>query len=122
MVFFPLGGMIAVLFLPSDRHNLIRWVSALFTLPPLLLSVWLFVNFDRSEPGFQFVQNVPWIPEYNINYFVGVDGLSIAMVLLTALLCFLSIFASWGIEKGVKGYFALFLLLDTGMTGVFCFP
>jgi len=119
IVFFPLAGMIAVLFLPSERHNLIRWVSALFTLPPLLLSVWLFVNFDRSEPGFQFVQKVPWIPAYNIDYFVGVDGLSISMVILTALLCFLSIFASWGIDKGVKGYFALFLLLETGMAGVF---
>ena len=56
---------------------------------------------------------------YNIQYLVGVDGLSISMVLLTALLCFLCIFASWGIDKGVKGYFALFLLLDAGMMGVF---
>jgi NADH-quinone oxidoreductase subunit M len=49
---------------------------------------------------------------------MGVDGLSVTMVLLTALLCFICIFASWGINKGVKGYFALFLLLDTGMMGV----
>ena len=119
IVFSPLAGMLAVLLLPSDRYNLIRWVSALFTLPPLLLSVWLFVNFDRSEPGLQFIQKVPWIPEYNIDYFVAVDGLSIAMVILSALLCFICIFASWGIEKGVKGYFALFLLLETGMAGVF---
>src|SRR6185436_7674031 len=60
-----------------------------------------------------------WIPSFNIQYVVGVDGISITMVLLTALLSFLCIFASWGIEKGVKGYFALFLLLDTGMMGVF---
>ncbi|MFQ5851107.1 MAG: NuoM family protein [Candidatus Binatia bacterium] len=119
MVFFPIAGMVAVLLLPPDRHNLIRWVSALFTLPPLLLAVWLFVNFDRTNPGLQFVRKAPWIPAYNIDYFVGVDGISISMVLLTALLCFLCIFASWGIEKGVKGYFALFLLLDTGMMGVF---
>ncbi len=119
MVFFPLAGMIAVLLLPSDRYNLIRWVSALFTLPPLLLAIWLFAKFDRTIPGIQFVQQVPWIPAYNIEYFVGVDGISISMVLLTALLCFICVFASWGIEKGVKGYFALFLLLDTGMMGVF---
>jgi NADH-quinone oxidoreductase subunit M len=56
---------------------------------------------------------------FNIEYFVGLDGISITMVLLTALLCFLCMFASFGIEKGVKGYFALFLLLDTGMMGVF---
>ena len=119
MTFFPLAGMIVVLLLPGGWHNLIRWVSALFTVPPLLLAVWLYGNFDRANPGLQFTEQVPWIPAYNIDYFVGVDGISISMVLLTALLCFLCIFASWGIDKGVKGYFALFLLLDTGMMGVF---
>lgn len=119
MVFFPLAGMVVVLLLPSNRHNLIRWVSAAVTVPPLLLAVWLFSNFDRNVPGLQFVEKVPWIPAYNIDYFVGVDGISISMVLLTALLSFLCMFASWGIDKAVKGYFALFLLLDTGMMGVF---
>ena len=119
MVFSPLVGMVAVLLLPSDRHDLMRKVSAFFTVPPLLLAVWLFIKFDRTIPGLQFVQKVPWIPAYNIDYFVGVDGISISMVLLTALLCFLGIFASWGIDKAVKGYFALFLLLDAGMMGVF---
>jgi NADH-quinone oxidoreductase subunit M len=119
MTFFPLAGMIAVLLLPSDRHNLIRWTSALFTVPPLLLAVWLYGHFDGANPGLQFVDKVAWIPAYNIQYFVGIDGISISMVLLTALLSFLCIFASWGIDKGVKGYFALFLLLDAGMMGVF---
>jgi NADH-quinone oxidoreductase subunit M len=119
MTFFPLAGMVVVLLLPGARHELIRWVSALFTVPPLLLAIWLYRNFERTNPGLQFVERFPWIPAYNIDYFVGIDGISISMVLLTALLCFLCIFASWGIEKGVKGYFALFLLLDTGMMGVF---
>jgi NADH-quinone oxidoreductase subunit M len=119
MTFFPLAGMVAVLLLPNDKPNLIRWVSALFTVPPLLLAAWLYVNFDRSNPGFQFTEHYAWIPAYNIDYFVGVDGVSISMVLLTALLSFICIFASWGIDKAVKGYFALFLLLDTGMMGVF---
>ena len=119
MVFFPLVGMVVVLLLPSNRHNLIRWVSVAVTVPPLLLAVWLFSNFDRNVPGLQFVAKVPWIPAYNIDYFVGVDGISISMVLLTALISFLCMFASWGIDKAVTGYFALFLLLDTGMMGVF---
>ena len=119
MTFCPLAGMVVVLLLPNNKPNLIRWVSALSTVPPLLLAAWLFVNFDRSNPGFQFQEHYAWIPAYNIDYFVGVDGISISMVLLTALLCFICIFASWGIEKAVKGYFALFLLLDTGMMGVF---
>ena len=119
MAFFPLAGAVAVLLLPRGNHNLIRWTSVVFTVPPLLLGIWLYKAFDPNNPGLQFVEKVPWIPAYNIQYFVGVDGISISMVLLTALLSFLCLFASWGIEKGVKGYYALFLLLDTGMVGVF---
>lgn len=119
MTFIPVAGMVVVLLLPSKSPNLIRWVSAAFTVPPLLLACWLLANFDSTKPGLQFIERASWIPAYNIQYLVGVDGLSISMVLLTALLCFLCIFASWGIDKGVKGYFALFLLLDAGMMGVF---
>jgi len=120
MTFIPLAGMVVVLLLPNNSNNLIRWVAAAFTVPPLLMAIWLFAHFDGSQAGFQFKEQVAWIPAYNIKYFVGVDGLSISMVLLTALLCFICIFASWGIEKAVKGYFALFLLLDAAMVGVFC--
>jgi len=119
MTFIPVAGMVVVLVLPSQNHNLIRWVSAAFTVPPLLMACWLLANFDTVKPGLQFIERAQWIPAYNIQYLVGVDGLSISMVLLTALLSFLCIFASWGIDKGVKGYFALFLLLIAGMMGVF---
>jgi NADH-quinone oxidoreductase subunit M len=119
MTFIPIAGALIVLCLPSAAHNLIRWTAAITTVPPLLLAIWLFVNFDRTQAGFQFVDHYQWIPSFNIEYFVGVDGISITMVLLTALLSFLCMFASWGIEKAVKGYFALFLLLDAAMMGVF---
>ena len=119
MIFIPLAGAVIVLLLPSKGYNLIRWVSAAATVPPLLMGCWLYVNFDKTQTGFQFVQKLPWIPDYNIEYFVGLDGLSISMVLLTALLSFLCIFASFGIDRAVKGYFALFLMLETGMMGVF---
>ena len=119
MIFLPLAGMIALCFLPANRDDLIRWTAALFTLPSLLLASWLVVSFDRNDAGFQFVERIPWVPSWNIEYFVGIDGLSITMIFLTALLSFLCIFASWGIAKGVKGYFALFLMLESGMLGVF---
>jgi NADH-quinone oxidoreductase subunit M len=119
MTFIPLLGAAIVLCLPRDAHALVKWVSAVATVPPLLLAIWLYANFDRTAAGFQFIHQAAWIPSFNIQYLVGVDGISITMVLLTALLCFLCIVASWGIDKGVKGYFALFLLLDTGMMGVF---
>ena len=119
MTFIPVAGAAIVLALPNNA-KLIRWVSAAATVPPLLMAVWLFANFDRKQAGFQFVEKYQWIPAFNISYYMGVDGLSISMVLLTALLSFLCIFASFGIDKAVKGYFALFLMLDAGMMGVFC--
>ena len=119
MTFIPLAGAAVVLALPNNA-KLVRWFSAIVTVPPLLMAIWLFNNFDRTTAKFQFVEDYHWIPAYNISYTMGVDGLSISMVMLTALLSFLCIFASFGIEKAVKGYFALFLMLDAGMMGVFC--
>jgi NADH-quinone oxidoreductase subunit M len=119
MTFIPLAGAAAVLALPRDRHQWIRLTALAATIPPLLMAIWLYANFDRTTDGIQFMVRHPWIPSYNIQYLMGVDGLSVTMILLTALLCPICILASWGIDKGVKGYFALFLLLNTGMTGVF---
>jgi NADH-quinone oxidoreductase subunit M len=119
ITFLPLIGAAVILVLPARAHALIKQTALLFTLPPLVMGIWLFMHFDRTTTAFQFVQRAPWIESYNINYFVGVDGISISMVLLTVLLCPICILASWGIDKGIKGYFALFLLLDTGMVGVF---
>src|SRR5947207_1870452 len=119
MIFLPLVGMAVVLALPSRAHDAIRWTSTLFSAPPLLLAVRVLHGF-RPDAGFQLVHRGPWIDAFDIEYFVGVDGISITMVVLTALLCFLCMIASFGIEKGVKGYYALFLLLETGMLGVFC--
>src|SRR6266403_938183 len=120
MIFIPLLGMAVVLSLPSRAHAAIRWTATGFSVPPLLLAVVLLARFAPGAQGFQFVHRAMWIPAFNIEYFVGVDGISITMIVLTALLCFLCMIASFGIEKGVKGYYALFLLLETGMLGVFC--
>jgi NADH-quinone oxidoreductase subunit M len=119
MIFIPLVGAALVLALPSRAHDLIRWTAVAVSTPPLLLSVHLLRHFT-PDAGFQFVRHVPWIPAFGIDYFVGVDGISITMIVLTALLCFICMFASFGIATGVKGYYALFLLLETGMLGTFC--
>src|SRR6266478_1548329 len=119
MTFLPLVGMAVTLCLPSRADELIKRTALAFTLPPLVMGIWLFQHFDRTTSAFQFTQHAPWIESYNINYFAGVDGISVSMVLLTVLLCPICILASWGIDKGIKGYFALFLLLDGAMVGVF---
>src|SRR4029078_3400278 len=89
------------------------------TRAPLAMALCALATFDRGSTAFQYITRMPWIASYNISYFVGVDGISISMVLLTALLCPICVLASGGLEKGVKGYLALFLLLDAGMMGVF---
>ena len=120
MIFIPLLGMVAVLLLPRESEELIKRVALLFTLIPLALAVYLFISYDRSNGGTQYAVNAPWIPAFNIQYHIGIDGLSVTLLLLTALLGPICVIASWrNIEKGIKAYMALFLLLETGMIGFF---
>jgi NADH-quinone oxidoreductase subunit M len=119
IIFFPLIGAAVILFLPKEQEELMKRVAALTTFFPLVMAFYIFLKFNRTSADFQFVEHAPWIPYFNIEYFLGIDGISVSMVLLTALLSFLCIFASWGIDKAVRGYLCLFLLLDTGMMGVF---
>ena len=125
ITFLPVVGAAIIAFLPREKPNLVRWFSLAVTGMVLVIAASLYPQFDRGLAGinkldgFQFVEKAVWIPSFNISYLVGVDGLSFPMVLLTALLCFICIIASWGINKGVKGYHALFLLLETGMMGTF---
>ncbi len=119
LVFLPVAGALAMLFLPKDKADLFKWIALGATGLQLLVALWLLGTFDRSAVGMQFTFMAEWIPSFNIFYHVGVDGLSMPMVLLTALLSFLAILTSWNITKAPRGYFSLFLLLDAGMMGVF---
>jgi NADH-quinone oxidoreductase subunit M len=120
IVFLPMMAIPIILFMPKNSHGLIRWVSIAFTAAQLVLTVYLLTVYKSDTADFQFVERVSWIPSFNVQYYMGVDGISILMVLLTPLICFIGLFASWNITKGVKGYHILFLLLNTGMVGVFC--
>ena len=120
MIFVPLLGMVVVLLLPRESEELIKRVTLLFTFIPLILAVYLFITYDRSTASSQYIANITWIEKFNINYHVGIDGLSVTLILLTALLGPICVIASWrNIEKGIKAYMALFLMLETGMLGFF---
>jgi len=126
LIFIPVMGAISIVALRSFRskdssHVDSRLIALITTGLQLILSLWLYANFDSSVSISEspFTTQVPWIPSFNIEYFLGVDGLSMPMVLLTALLSFLCILCSWNINKQPMGYFSLFLLLDAGMMGVF---
>ena len=112
LIWMPIIGMGIIAFIPRDKNDLIKIVAAVTTGLQFLLTVVLWQNYDAGNGGMQFMERAEWIPSFNISYILGVDGLSLPMVILTGLLCFIGIFVSWNINKAVKGYFALFLLLD----------
>jgi len=119
LIWLPIIGMVAIAFIPRDKEDVIKITAAATTGLQFLLTLVLWKDFDSESGAMQFMERAEWIPSFNIAYILGVDGLSLPMVVLTGLLCFLGIFVSWNINKAVKGYFALFLLLDTGIMGVF---
>ncbi len=119
MVFFPVLGMIGILLTPRGRDQVVKGMALVSTAVPLLAGIYLWMNFNTAANGFQFIQQVDWIGTFGIQYHVGVDGISAPLAILTALISFVAVIASLKIEKSVKGYFSLFLLLHVGMMGVF---
>ena len=119
ILFFPVLAALLILCLPGDKLKLIRWTALIASLVPLVLSVWMWLNFKNGAPGFQFEFLQPWYDVIHSSFHLGVDGLSLTMVLLTTLLMPIAILASFGISDKLKAYMMLFLFLETGMLGVF---
>lgn len=118
VTFLPLVGGLVLLLLPGKRAP--KWFALAVSLLTFAVSCLLFAWWKTGEPGMQFVERMPWVPQFNIQYFVGVDGLSLFLVLLTTLITALVIVFSWeGVEKQVKTYLFLILALEAGMIGVF---
>src|SRR5579872_4995879 len=119
IVLCPLTAAIVLLLLPPKQGLLIRLVAlagAALTLPP---SIWLCFAYNRATGGFQFEQKLEWIPRLGISYHVGVDGTSVVLVLLTAVIITGGVFASWTQQNRTKEFLALLLLLVGGVFGVF---
>jgi NADH-quinone oxidoreductase subunit M len=120
ITFLPVAGAALLLFMRKASPGAIRNIALIVSLLTLLLSLPLFSNFDSSSPGMQFEQSVPWIPSLGVQYHVGIDGISLFLVLLTTVLTPIAILSSWNsIEKRVREYYLFMLMLETGMIGVF---
>ena len=121
ILFSPLVGGILVLFLPGENKTLVRRIALLLGLIPFIFTLIAWFGFASAPEagGFRFQEQVEWYSAINSSYHVGVDGLSLSMVLLTTLLAPLAILASFSVEEKVKAYMFLFLALETGMLGVF---
>jgi NADH-quinone oxidoreductase subunit M len=124
ILFTPMIGALLLLFVPSENKNAIRWIANIFALAGLLVSIPLVPMFwaQRFQPGFKFLEGSAnnWIPSIGAGYNLGIDGISFLLIMLTTLLGWISILSSWNaIEERVKEYYIWFLILQTGMLGVF---
>jgi NADH-quinone oxidoreductase subunit M len=119
ILFSPTLVALCMLFLPSGEKKLLRWVALLGSLIPFGFSIFLWFAFNKEISGFQFEFQSLWYAAIGSSFHLGVDGLSLTMVLLTTLLTPIAILASFNINERVKPYMMLFLMLETGMLGVF---
>src|ERR1700761_6026595 len=135
LVFTPLIFGLLIVVLPLSLRAGFKYITLLATLVQLGISIWIYLHFQtganfggiNQEGQFQFVQKIPWINldlgtmgRMQIDYFVGIDGISITLVLMTSVVMVIAALASWEIKSNLKGFFSLFLLLNTAVIGVFC--
>jgi NADH-quinone oxidoreductase subunit M len=122
LIWFPVVGGILVLASGDDRRaDRVRWTALGVSVATFLLSVPLWSRFDRTRADMQFVERAPWIDRFQIEYFLGVDGISVPLVLLTTLLTMVVVLAGWRVvQDRVAQYFAAFLIMEGLMIGVFC--
>ncbi|MCC7130978.1 MAG: Fe-S-binding domain-containing protein, partial [Anaerolineae bacterium] len=122
VTFFPLVGVVVLLFLRDEQKTLARWVALVTSLITFGISLAVLAQFNPANPDLQLAIDLPWIPlaGWEIHYFLAVDGLSILLVLLTTLLTAVSVLSTWtAVEDRVKQFMIFFLLLEVGMVGVF---
>lgn len=119
LIWLPILGGLAV-FAFGERANAARWSSILIAAVTLLLSFPLYLGYDQDTPDMQFVEQVAWIDAWKIQYHLGVDGISIALIVLTTITTLLVLIGAWGgVDKKVNQYYGLFLILEGLMIGVF---
>ena len=119
VTFLPLAGAILLIFVNKDKYKLLRSIAFAFALVNFIISLNLYFSFNAQTPDPQFVEEGAWIG-YGIKYHVGIDGISLFLVLLTTFLMPIAILSSWKyIQNRIKEYFIFMLILETGIIGVF---
>src|ERR1035438_8309433 len=120
VLFTPLAGLLVLLFIPSRQKELIKVWANLASFAGFLISLPLVSRFDKGVSGFQFVERANWIPSLGAQYLIGIDGISLLLIMLTTVIGFIAILSSWNaVQDRLKEYYCMFLLLQVGMLGVF---
>ncbi|ATW28038.1 complex I subunit 4 family protein [Candidatus Formimonas warabiya] len=115
----PIIGALVIVFIPKDEHKLIKMIAAAATFASLCISLFAYFSYNQSVGGMQFVESIPWISDLGVTYLMGVDGISLPMLLLTNLIGFCAVYASWNVDKRPKEFFILLLILIAGVMGTF---
>jgi NADH-quinone oxidoreductase subunit M len=120
ILFTPLAGALLILLMNKQNENAIRWVANIVAFAGFLISVPLWFWYNPQGPDFQFIERAPWIPSIGADYFLGIDGLTTLLILLTTLMGTIAVLSSWeSITERVKEYYIFLLVLQTGMLGAF---
>jgi NADH-quinone oxidoreductase subunit M len=112
-------GLFVILLIPEERKAQIKWVSAFFSGITLILSIYLFVAYDKSQAGLQFVERYRWVESIGITYLNAADGFNLPMLLLTGIVFFTGVLTMWELDYRVKEFYALYFLLVLGVFGLF---
>jgi NADH-quinone oxidoreductase subunit M len=119
-IFLPLVFAVIIVFFPKNNTRMIKQTALAGSIGTFLVSLILFFGYDAAGDGFQFLQTFPWVSNLNISYCVGIDGMSLLLIMLTTFLTPLALLGTWNsIEKQLKEYSIMLLLLEVGMVGVF---
>ncbi len=119
MTWAPFASALVIMALGRSRPALVRWTALIGTAVSMVCALWLYVNYDVATAGFQFFEEFPLVPSMGITYQLAIDGMSLLMVLLTAIIILAGVFASWTVKTRDQEFYALLLLLVTGVFGVF---
>jgi NADH-quinone oxidoreductase subunit M len=119
MTWAPFVSALVIMFFARHRPLLVRWTSLVGTAVSLAASAWVYWAYDRAAAGFQFREELPLVPSLGISYLLAIDGMSALMALLTSIIIFAGVFASWTVKERSQEFYALLLVLVTGVYGVF---
>ena len=119
ILFAPFVGTVILIFISNDRPLLVRYTAAAFSFVSLIFSFILLYAYDYSKGGFQFLEQYEWANPLGISFFLGVDGIGVAMVLASSILLFAGVFVSWHVKDRAKEFYIFLLILAAATIGVY---
>lgn len=120
LIFTPLAAGLILLMLPEEKKTWIKGIALAAGIIVLALSIWVYASYDIAQGGYQFQERVNWLPAFGISYYVGVDGISVPLVLMAGLVIVSGVLVSWRVDDRAREFFSFLMFLAASVLGVFC--